>query len=292
MSATAGRDTARPGRSGEPDAAPAGTGRAGRNLVAAIGVGLGLGGAVVVSLLAYRPAFGAVVTLAVLVGIVEITGAMRSVDAQPPRIPLLVGAVAIEAVTWLRGPEGLAVMLLLTVLVLAVWRLGGGSAGYLRDLSTAILVAVYVPFLAGFALLLAVPDDGFRRVIVFMATVVCSDVGGYTAGVCFGRHPMAPTVSPKKSWEGFAGSVLLCAACGAALGRWLLDLAIWQGLLFGVVIAAVATLGDLGESMLKRDLDVKDMGTLLPGHGGVMDRLDSMLPGAAVSYLLLTLFLR
>ena len=129
-----------------------------------------------------------------------------------------------------------------------------------------------------------------RRVVAFIATVVCSDVGGYAAGVVFGRHPMAPTISPAKSWEGFAGSTAACVIGGIALLTQLFGAAWWQGAVFGLAIAITATLGDLVESMIKRDLGIKDMGTLLPGHGGLMDRLDSLLPAAAVSWLLLSAF--
>ena len=144
-----------------------------------------------------------------------------------------------------------------------------------------------MPFLAGFAALMLRPDDGPDRVVVFIVLVVLSDVGGYVAGVLFGKHPMAPTVSPKKSWEGFAGSALFCAVGGAVALPTLLDGAAWQGALFGLALMVTATLGDLGESMIKRDLGIKDMGSLLPGHGGIMDRLDSLLPAAPVAYLLL-----
>ena len=105
-----------------------------------------------------------------------------------------------------------------------------------------------------------------------------SDIGGYAAGVLFGKHPMAPSVSPKKSWEGFAGSVVACVVGGVALVvRWLLDGPWWAGVVLGAVAAVGATLGDLCESMIKRDLGIKDMGSILPGHGGLMDRLDSLL---------------
>jgi phosphatidate cytidylyltransferase len=179
---------------------------------------------------------------------------------------------------------------MLTIVALPVWRLADGPVGYQRDVTAATLIAVYVPFLAGFCALLLAPADGHLRVAAFIATVVCSDVGGYAAGVLFGRHPMAPAVSPKKSWEGLGGSVLACAIGGVCFlvfgfgGQW------WQGALYGVAIAVAATLGDLAESMVKRDLHIKDMGTLLPGHGGLMDRLDSLLVAAPVAYLLLTAF--
>ncbi|HEX4700062.1 MAG TPA: phosphatidate cytidylyltransferase, partial [Actinomycetes bacterium] len=158
-----------------------------------------------------------------------------------------------------------------------------------RDVTASTFAALYVPFLAGFAALMLRDEDGADRVVVFIALVVLSDVGGYVAGVLFGRHPMAPTVSPKKSWEGFCGSALFCAAGGAATFPTLLDgAAAWQGALVALAVMVTATLGDLGESMIKRDLGIKDMGSLLPGHGGIMDRLDSLLPAAPVAYLLLS----
>jgi len=271
-----------------PTGAPRVTGRAGRDMAAAIGVGLGLGAVIVAALLIWRPAFLLVVTLAVLISIVELTGALERGGHRPPRTPVLVGAVAMVVLAWTRGPSGLVVAFLLTVFAVLLWRLGDGPVGYLRDASAAVFVALYVPLLAGFAVLLLVPDDGVARVLAFIATVVCSDVGGFAAGVLFGKHPMAPKVSPKKSWEGLAGSVGACVLTGVLLvtltfhGPW------WGGALYGVAIALTATLGDLGESLIKRDLGIKDMGDLLPGHGGLMDRMDSLLPSAVVAYLLLS----
>ncbi len=265
-------------------------GRAGRDLRAAIGVGLVLGGIVVATLFTYRGGFVIVLAVTVAVGIWEITRSMAHVDAHPPLTPILLGGLAMVAATWFRGSEALVLAFLLVCLLCLVWRLGEGPNRFLHDVSTAVLITFYVPFLACFAVLLAVPEDGARRVIVFMATVVCSDVGGYAAGVFLGRHPMAPTISPAKSWEGFAGSAVLCVIAGSVFLTQLFDKSWWTGVVFGLAVAATATLGDLGESMLKRDLEVKDMGTILPGHGGVMDRLDSMLPAAAVSYLLLAVF--
>ena len=262
--------------------------RAGRNLGAAIGVGLGLGAVIIVSLLVYRPAFLLVVLAAVLVGVVELTRAVHAGDYRPPQVPVLVGAVAMTALAWTRGASGLVVGFLLTVLAVVVWRLADGPRGYLRDAAAGALVALYVPFLAGFAVLLLVPDDGVARVLVFIATVVCNDVGGYAAGVLVGRHPMAPRISPKKSWEGMAGSVVACVVLAVLVLTLTFHAPWWTGLVFGTAIAVSATVGDLGESLIKRDLGIKDMGHLLPGHGGIMDRLDSLLPSAAVAYLLLS----
>jgi len=269
---------------------PPGASRAGRNLPVAIAVGVGLAAAIIVSLAVYRPAFLAVVLAAVLISVWELIRALRSVRVFPPLVPLMLGSVAMIALTWLSGPAGLAVSAMLTVLAGLVWRLSDGPVGYFSDASTAVLITAYVPLLACFAVLMLRPDDGATRVAAFIVTVVCSDVGGYVGGVFFGKHPMSPTVSPKKSWEGLAGSALACMIAGVLLVGQALDGLWWQGLLFGAAIALSATLGDLGESIVKRDLGIKDMGSLLPGHGGLMDRMDSLLPSAAVAYLLLTMF--
>ena len=263
-------------------------GRAGRDMVAAIGVGAGLGAVILLSLLVYRPAFLLVLLVAILVGVVELTRALQAGGVRAPLVPVLAGTVAMLALAWTRGASGLVVAFLLTVLAVLLWRLGDGPDGYLRDASAGVLVALYVPLLAGFCVLLLVPDDGAARVLAFIATVVGNDVGGFAAGVLFGKHPMAPSVSPKKSWEGMAGSVLACMLVATPIVTLALGGPWWGGVLFGVALAVSATAGDLGESLIKRDLGIKDMGNLLPGHGGIMDRLDSLLPSAAVAYLLLS----
>jgi phosphatidate cytidylyltransferase len=266
-------------------------GRAGRNLPAAIGVGLALAAIIVVPLYSpYRWVFIVVVIVAIAIGVREVVNALRTLGAQPPLLPLLAGGAAMVAVAFRSGPAALFIALVLTVLACIVWRLADSAEGFLRDVAAATFTAAYVPFLAGFAALLAVPDDGPRRVTAFIAVVVCSDVGGYAAGVLFGKHPMAPTVSPKKSWEGFAGSLTACALAGALFFLFLFDSNPLLGVVYGLAVVATATLGDLGESMVKRDIGIKDMGTLLPGHGGIMDRLDSLLPTAPVAWLLLAAF--
>jgi phosphatidate cytidylyltransferase len=265
--------------------------RAGRNLPAAVAVGVALGALIVVPLFFYRPAFLLVVAGAVAVGSWEMARAVRRSGAHPPLVPLIAGGVLTVGLAWFAGPDALSLGLLVAVLGTMVWRLGDGPRGFQRDLTAATLIAVYVPFLGGFAALLAaVPEDGHLRVLVTLVAVVLSDTGGYAAGVSFGKHPMAPSVSPKKSWEGFAGSVT-AAALGSALLLWLLfDVAPWWGALFGLAVSGAAVLGDLAESMIKRDLGVKDMSNLLPGHGGLMDRLDSILFALPTAYLLLAVF--
>jgi phosphatidate cytidylyltransferase len=273
----------------EQSPAPAPPGRAGRNLGAAIAVGLSLGAVIVASLLVWRPAFLGVLVAAVLIGVVELTRALRAGGFRAPLVPLLVGALAMEVLAWTRGADGLVVGFLFTVLAVVLWRLAGGPVRYLRDAAAGAFVALYVPLLAGFAVLLLLPADGVARVLVFIATVVCSDVGGYAAGVLLGKHPMAPSISPKKSWEGMGGSIAACVLVATLVFTLTFHAPWWGGVIFGVAIAASATIGDLGESLIKRDLGIKDMGTLLPGHGGIMDRLDSLLPSAALAYLLLSI---
>ena len=262
-------------------------GRAGRNLVAAIGVGVGLVAVIVTSLMVWRPAFLGVVVVAILIAVVELSRAMHAGGFRPPLVPLLLGSVAMLGLAWTRGSTGLVIAFLVTVLAVLLWRLADGPDNYFPDAASGVLVALYVPLLAGFAVLLLVPDDGTTRVLAFIATVVASDVGGYAVGVMAGKHPMAPSISPKKSWEGMGGSVAACVLVASAILVPVLDAPWWSGLVFGAAIAVTATVGDLGESLIKRDLGIKDMGNLLPGHGGIMDRLDSLLPSAALAYLLL-----
>jgi phosphatidate cytidylyltransferase len=265
-----------------------GNGRAGRNLPVAIGVGVVLAGVILLSLYVVKAAFVLLVAVAILVAVWELTRALASRGIAAPVVPVAVGAVAMIGGAYFGGPQALVVALALTVLGVVVWRLTDRPEGYLRDMTAGVFTAVYVPFLASFAVLLVVPADGELRVTTFFLVTTCSDIGGYAAGVLFGRHPMAPAISPKKSWEGFVGSAVSCMAVAALSVTLLLGAAWWMGIALGAATVLTATLGDLGESMVKRDLGVKDMGHLLPGHGGIMDRLDSLLPSAPVAWLLLT----
>ncbi|GAA1092371.1 MULTISPECIES: phosphatidate cytidylyltransferase [Pseudonocardia] len=262
--------------------------RIGRNLVAAIAVGVGLGVVILVSLLIERQGFVLVLAGVTAVGTWELAGALRrGADIRVSLPVLLVGGQAVVWLSWPFGLRGAAIALAATVLGCLLWRMRSGAAHFVRDISASLFVAVYVPLLVAFAVQLTVAPDGVGRVLTFLLCVVASDVGGYAAGVVAGRHPMAPTISPKKSWEGFAGSMVAGMLVGSLCAALLLGTAWYWGSLVGALLVATATLGDLVESLVKRDIGVKDMGHLLPGHGGLMDRLDSLLPTAFVAWAIL-----
>ncbi len=267
------------------------TPRAGRNLWAAIAVGLVLGAAIVLALFTVRQVFIGIVAVAVAVSSWELAGALRGAGIRVSLPPVLLGGQAMVWLAWPFGRDGILVAFVITALLCLVWRFLKGAAGYVRDVSASVFNVAYVAGFAAFGTLLVVPADGAARVSCLMLAVVASDVGGYVTGVLGGRHLMAPSISPKKSWEGFAGSMVAGTATGALAVTLLLGGQLWQGMLFGAAIVLSATGGDLIESLIKRDLGVKDMGTVLPGHGGLMDRMDSLLPSAVVAWLLLSLLL-
>jgi phosphatidate cytidylyltransferase len=264
--------------------------RAGRDLAAAIAVGVALGVVILSSLLIQRHFFIGVLAVATAVGTWELAGALRrGAGIEVPITVLLLGGQAMVWLSWPFGLRGLAIAFVLTALAMLLWRMRTGAVHYVRDVTAGMFTAAYVPLFCSFATLMVVADDGLGRVLTFLICGVASDIGGYAAGVFLGRHPMAPMISPKKSWEGFAGSQVAGMLAGALSVHFLLGGAWWWGALTGALLVVSATMGDLVESMIKRDLGIKDMGTLLPGHGGLMDRLDSLLPTAVVAWLLLSI---
>jgi phosphatidate cytidylyltransferase len=267
------------------------TNRAGRNLPAAIASGVALAAIALVSLFTVKWVFGLVVIAALLISMREIIRVFAMRDIRVARTPAYLAVVIFPALSYVYGGEAVLVALGIAVLAVLIWRLRRGTAGYVRDVTASVFVITYLPFMAAFLMATLAADDGPQRVVVFILLTISNDIGGYAAGVLFGRHPMAPHISPKKSWEGFAGSLILQAAVGAASFVWLLDGLWWQGVIAGVVLSVTATAGDLAVSAMKRDLGVKDMGAFLPGHGGMMDRLDSLVPNAFASWALFTLFL-
>lgn len=270
-----------------------GTPRAGRDLPIAIGVGLGLLLVVAASLVFRKEGFILVAVLACGAALWELAQAFTRRSIHIPLLPLLVGTVGILVSSYTSGPEALLVAFMLTVGGVVVWRvLDGSGPAALRDAAAGTFATAYIPFMGGFVMLMLAQPDGAGRVALFVLLSVASDTGGYAAGVLAGRHPLAPSVSPKKSWEGLAGSLVLAGAVGAVGMMLFFDASPWVGVALGVASVLTSTLGDLAESLLKRDLELKDMGTLLPGHGGVLDRLDSLLLTAPLVYLVLLVALR
>jgi phosphatidate cytidylyltransferase len=263
----------------------------GRNLPVAIGVGLALGALVIVTLLTVKVTF--LVLVAIIIGVAtwELGGVLRSRQIQIPVIPIIIGGYLMMALAYWQGPRDAIAALAVTFIAMLAWRLPDGSDGYLRDVTASTFAVIYLPVMAVFVALMLAQPDGAHRALLFVILTVCSDSGGYFAGILFGKHPMAPTISPKKTWEGLAGSTVICLAAGALGMTLLLHGRLWEGLILGVAAVAAATLGDLVESMIKRDLDIKDMSSILPGHGGMLDRIDAMLMVAPVSWLLMTVFL-
>jgi phosphatidate cytidylyltransferase len=273
--------------------------RAGRNLPAAIASGVVLGAAIVLSLLFWKPAFMAIVVAAVLIAVWELGQAFGTGDIRLTREPVMAGGVVMVLSAYLFGAPALVTATAVTALVIMLWLLRRGVDGYVMNATASVFTLIYVPFLASFVALLLgeggtatafgldLDDPGVRGVITFIAIVIASDTGGYIAGVLFGRHPMARVISPKKSWEGFAGSMVATTAVGVWLVTSFLGGDWWVGVLLGVIAAVMATLGDLCESVMKRDLGIKDMSQVIPGHGGLMDRLDSLLATVAPIWLVL-----
>ncbi len=290
---------------GKPDSQPlpAKTSRTGRNLPVAIVVGAVLAGLVAASLLWNKPwGFVAALAAGALLGTLEVARRLGAAGYVIPVIPLIVGG---QAMIWLTGPcnvRGALGGFGGTVVICMIWRLlsphgrraahaseAAAPTNYLRDVSASVFLAVWVPLFASFAALPIYLPHGHDLAFSLAAGTVCSDVGGYALGVLIGRHPMVPTISPRKSWEGLAGS-LLFGITATALGVTLLaHKPIWVGVALGFVVVVTATLGDLVESQVKRDLGIKDMGSLIPGHGGVLDRFDGYLPAAATGWIVLAL---
>ena len=285
-----------PGPSPEPPASASTGIKTGRNLPAAIGVGVVLGGLALLTLLTVKATFLIYMGAALAIGLHELAGAFKTKDINIPLAPVALGGAAmLTAAYWAAGGAVTAVFAL-TVLGILIYRMFGGTDGYVKDVTAGLFATAYLPLLGATVAAMLAPPDGGKRVLVFIILAICSDIGGYFAGITLtpftGGHKMAPVISPKKTWEGLAGSAFLCIAAGAVLlpamlhGHW------WQGVITGIAALAAAVFGDLAESMIKRDLAIKDMGTLLPGHGGVLDRIDSLLACAPVVWLLLALFVR
>ena len=273
------------------------TPKAGRDLPMAIGVGLVLLAALAVGLLWVPWFFVLISAVSLSLAVVEIHRALlrKGMHAQVKTIVAgtLVSVLGAYAMfRWNLGlpPTTFAVICVCgTVVACLVARLLLAREGFIRDIAASALIIAYIPLMGVFIPLMMAEPGGTRRIIAVVACVVASDTGAYAIGSLLGRHKMAPHISPSKTWEGFAGSIVTSAVIGVAAALWCLG-ASWElGLVLGLCIAPAATLGDLVESLIKRDAGLKDMSNFLPGHGGFMDRLDSMLVAMPMGWLVLRL---
>ncbi|QEO10541.1 phosphatidate cytidylyltransferase [Protaetiibacter larvae] len=272
--------------------------RTGRNLLAAIAIGVGLGGILLASLLITPWLF--IPFAAALVGftVFELSSALRAVGRDVPRVASVVVGIGVLPVAFFFHVPGLWLAILAAILVITLWRLAElarpshrtGALSVLGDIGAGVLVQLYVSFMAGFYVVLAGEDGGRWWVLAALIIVVTTDVGAYASGLTFGKHPMAPRISPKKTWEGFAGAALAAMIAGSLLAWLMLGQPWWEGTIMGLVLMLVGTMGDLIESLIKRELGIKDISGWLPGHGGFLDRLDSILPSAAVAYAFFLIF--
>jgi phosphatidate cytidylyltransferase len=259
-------------------------------LPAALAVSAVLGGLVLLTLFTVKATFLLYVGIMVAIALWELAHALGTRDIHLPLVPIAAGGTAMVTLAYWTQTKWALSALALAVIGVFGWRLRGGPGGYVRDVTAGMFTLAYLPLMAMFVALMLAEPDGARRALIFVVLTVCSDTGGYLAGILLGKHPLVPTISPKKTWEGLGGSIVFCLTAGAIMVPQLLGGEVWQGLILGLAAVAASTLGDLAESMIKRDLEIKDMGHLLPGHGGIMDRLDSLLVMAPVIWLLLAVF--
>ena len=261
--------------------------RAGRKLLPSIAVSIFLILLVWFSLATYRALFALVIAVAVVLGIRELNRALAAAGIHLPFWALATSSFGLSAATWFGGISGLAVATAIALPCLLVLQLPKGSENFVRTASASALTLMYLPFLSGFLILLARPYNGFDRVMTFVVLVGCNDTFAYLTGVLIGKHPLAPKISPKKTIEGLIGSIIFTTIGGSLAFHYIMNSHWWLGALAGLLTVFTATAGDLIESALKRDLAIKDMGNLLPGHGGIMDRLDSVLFAAPALWLAL-----
>lgn len=272
--------------------------RTGRNLIAAIVIGLVLGFAMLFSLIFVKELFMVFTGVVVAFGTFELATALRVAGHRVPRVAIVVVSLATMPAAFYLSDEGKWLVLLAGAAFITLWRLVEAAIPRWRatgrslweDIGAGTFVLIYVPFLAGFAVLLASKPGGQWWTLAALIVVIATDTGAYASGLMFGRHPMAPRISPKKTWEGFAGSVVCAVVAGVLLAVLMLEQPWWVGVVMGLVLCGTATLGDLTESLIKRDIGVKDMSSWLPGHGGLLDRLDSILPSCAAAYILFVIF--
>jgi phosphatidate cytidylyltransferase len=263
--------------------------KAGRKLFPSIAVGLTLLGLVITSLAFERVLFLPLAIAAIIRGVWELGQALDRADIEISVPTISFCAVAIMTSAWVKDVTGLAVATAISIPFLLISGLPKGHHNFVKNATATVFATIYLPFLAGFLVVLAKPDDGLARVMTFVVVVGCNDTFGYIFGVLLGKHKLAPAISPKKTWEGLFGSLIFAILGGGLMLSLLFEMHWLVGAAIGIAAVFTATCGDLIESAIKRDLDLKDMGAILPGHGGMLDRLDSVLLSAPIIWAILTL---
>lgn len=251
--------------------------KAGRKLLPSIAISFLLLGLIFGSIYIAPLLFFALIWTVIMIGIKEITSAYQMGGIKLPSIVLMIAATVLLVATWNGNTQGLAVSAGLVVPILMITLLIISQADFIKRSTSAVFIIFYLAFLGGFILLLANHPDGGTRIFALVALIACNDTFAYIAGVLIGKHKLAPSISPKKSWEGLIGGGIAAVVGGAIIFSLLFESAWYVGALVGLMTVVTATCGDLIESAIKRDLAIKDMSNLLPGHGGMMDRLDSAL---------------
>ena len=263
--------------------------KAGRKLFPSIAVGLTLLGLVIASLAFERVLFLPLAIAAIIRGVWELGQALDRADIEISVPTISFCAVAIMTSAWVKDVTGLAVATAISIPFLLISGLPKGHHNFVKNATATVFSTIYLPFLAGFLVVLAKPEDGLARVMTFVVVVGCNDTFGYIFGVLLGKHKLAPAISPKKTWEGLIGSLIFSILGGGLMLSLLFEKHWVVGAAIGLAAVFTATCGDLIESAIKRDLDLKDMGAILPGHGGMLDRLDSVLLSAPIIWAILTL---
>ena len=251
--------------------------KAGRKLLPSILVSLFLLGLIFGTINTQPLLFFAFIWVVIMIGIREITAAYGKGGIDLPDYVLMIAATVLLVATWNGNTQGLAVSAGLTIPILMFTLLLISQKDFIKRSTSAVFITFYLAILGGFILLLANHQDGATRIFALVALIACHDTFAYIAGVLIGKHKLAPSISPKKSWEGLIGGAIAAVIGGAAIFHYLFETAWFVGALIGLMTVVTATCGDLIESAIKRDLAIKDMSNLLPGHGGIMDRLDSAL---------------
>jgi phosphatidate cytidylyltransferase len=251
--------------------------RAGRKLIPSIFVSLLLLGLIFGTIAISPLLFFALIWIVIMIGIREIAHAYRKGGIDLPDYVLMIAATVLLVATWNGNTQGLAVSAGLTIPILMFALLLISQKDFIKRSTSAVFITFYLAVLGGFILLLANDQDGALRIFALVALIACNDTFAYFAGVLIGKHKLAPSISPKKSWEGLIGGAVAAVIGGAAIFHYLFETNWIIGAAIGLMTVITATCGDLIESAIKRDLAIKDMSNLLPGHGGIMDRLDSAL---------------